>query len=527
MKMNEHKIANSRLSRYGGKFLAAALGVALFAGAPLYAADPANVVAVKAEQAKTAKPKAQKPAEALAASQQSVRPFPSSTELVPRMELSLGQSHLVRLPEGVILQKVKVDDEKVVQVEVTSPREVVIYAKTVGSTSVIIWDKTGQAAVVDVSVVGVTVAVDAAALQSKLRQVLPGEKGIKVSAAADSLVLSGTVTDAVKADKAVALAEAYEGKDKKKVINMLQVAAPQQVMLEVKIAEVSKTLLDDLGAQLGATAHVGGMAFALASGFLSLGATSATGALLTITDGKNTIKLDAQNKDGIVKILAEPNIMAISGQEGSFLAGGTIFIPVPQSSGGGVSTITLEEKEFGVGLKFTPTVLEDGLINLKVIPEVSELSQSGTQVFAGGQTSIFPSFTVRRASTTVQLHDGQSFAIAGLIKNNVTATITRFPILGDIPILGALFRSSEFQNNKTELLFVITPRLVKPLPPNYALPTDSYKEPNRKEFFLDGKFEGTPAEPAAPAIPPGNVPAPQPGGADQELQNAPGGFEMK
>ena len=526
--MNEHKIANSRLSRYGGKFLAAALGVALFAGAPLYAADPATVVAVRADQAKSAKSKTQKPAEALAASQQSIRPFPASTELVPSMELSLGQSHLVRLPEGVILQKVKVDDEKVVQVEVTSPREVVIFAKTVGSTSVIIWDKSGQTAVVDVSVVGVTVAVDAAALQSKLQQVLPGEKRIKVSTAADSLVLSGTVTDAVKAEKAMALAEAYAGKDKgKKVINMLQVAAPQQVMLEVKIAEVSKTLLDDLGAQLGATAKIGGMAFALASGFLSLDATSATGGLLTITDGKNTIKLDAQNKDGIVKILAEPNIMAISGQEGSFLAGGTIFIPVPQSSGGGVSTITLEEKEFGVGLKFTPTVLEDGLINLKVIPEVSELSQSGTQVFAGGQTSIFPSFTVRRASTTVQLHDGQSFAIAGLIKNNVTATITRFPILGDIPILGALFRSSEFQNNKTELLFVITPRLVKPLPPNYALPTDSYKEPNKKEFFLDGKFEGTPAEPAAPATPPGNAPAPQPGGADQELQNAPGGFEMK
>ena len=534
--MNEHKIANSRLSHYGGKFLAATLGIALFAGAPLYAAEPANAEAVKAEPAKKqmpAKSKAQKFAEASTASKKPVRPIPTSTELVPNMELSLGQSHLIRLPEGVSLQKVKVDDEKVVQVEVTSPREVVLHAKTVGSTVVIIWDKSGQAAVVDVSVVGVTVGVDAAALQSKLQQMLPGEKGVKVSTAADSLVLTGTVSDAVKVDKVMALAEAYAGKDKdKKVINMLQVAAPQQVMLEVKMAEVSKNLLDKLGAQFNASRSNGGVAYAIAAGFLSLTGANplSPGGLLTVTHGNTVIKLDAENKDGIVKILAEPNIIAISGQEGSFLAGGKLFIPVPQSNaagGLGASAITLEEREFGVGLKFTPTVLEDGLINLRVAPEVSELSQSGTEVIAGGGTSVLPSFTVRRASTTVQLRDGQSFAIAGLIKNNVTETIRRFPILGDIPILGALFRSSEFQNDKTELIFVVTPRLVKPLPPNYALPTDNFNEPESKEFFLNGKLEGKPAEPAAPAIPPGNVPTPQPGVVDPEQQNAPGGFEMK
>lgn len=531
--MNEHKIANSRLSHYGGKFLAATLGIALFAGAPLYAAEPANAEAVKAEPAKKqmpAKSKAQKLAEASTASKKPVRPIPTSTELVPNMELSLGQSHLIRLPEGVNLQKVKVDDEKVVQVEVTSSREVVLHAKTVGSTVVIIWDKSGQAAVVDVSVVGVTVGVDAAALQSKLQQILPGEKGIKVSTAADSLVLTGTVTDAVKADKVMALAEAYAGKDKdKKVINMLQVAAPQQVMLEVKMAEVSKNLLDKLGAQFNASRSNGGVAYAIAAGFLSLTGANplSPGGLLTVTHGNTVIKLDAENKDGIVKILAEPNIIAISGQEGSFLAGGKLFIPVPQTTAGGASTITLEEKEFGVGLKFTPTVLEDGLINLKVAPEVSELSQSGTEVVVGSGRSVLPSFVTRRASTTVQLRDGQSFAIAGLIKNNVTETIRRFPILGDIPILGALFRSSEFQNDKTELIFVVTPRLVKPLPPNYALPTDSFNAPDSKEFFLNGKLEGKPAEPAAPAIPPGNVPTPQPGVVDPELQNAPGGFEMK
>jgi pilus assembly protein CpaC len=514
MKMNKHKITNSQLSSCGSQLLAAMLGMALIAVAPLSAAE--------------SKQKVPKSTMAVAAAKKPTRSYPALTELVPRMELSLGQSHLVRLPVGVNLQKVKVDDEKIVQVEVTSPREVVIYAKTVGSTVVIIWDKSGQTTVMDVSVVGVTVGVDAVALQAKLQQVLPGEKGIKVSTAADSLVLTGVVTDAVKADKAMALAEAYAGKDKdKKVINMLQVAAPQQVMLEVKMAEVSKNLLDKLGASFGASRVNGGVAYAIASGFLSLtgGNPLSPGGLVTITHGDTSIKVDAENKDGIVKILAEPNIIAISGQEGSFLAGGKIFIPVSQSAAaGGVPTITLEEKEFGVGLKFTPTVLEDGLINLRVAPEVSELSQSGTEVVAGVVRSVLPSFTTRRVATTVQLHDGQSFAIAGLIKNNVTESIRRFPILGSIPILGALFRSSEFQNDKTELIFVVTPRLVKPLSPDYKLPTDSFIEPTRKEFMLDGKLEGQAGAPAAQS---GKNSTPQSGAVAPAQQSPSDGFEMK
>jgi len=425
------------------------------------------------------------------------------------------------------LQRVKVDDEKIVQVDVTSPREVVLHAKALGSTMVIILDKSGQSAVMDVRVVAVTTMMDAASLQTKLQQIMPNEKGIKVSTAADSLVLSGTVTDAVKADRAMALAEAYGSKDKdKKVINMLQVAAPQQVMLEVKMAEVSKNILDKLGASFGASRANGGVAYAIASGFLSL--TSADplspGGLLTITKGNTAIKIDAENKDGIVKILAEPNIIAISGQEGSFLAGGKIFIPVPQNNtGGGASVLTLEERDFGVGLKFTPTVLEEGMINLRVAPEVSELNQGGTTV--GG--SVFPSFTVRRVSTTVQLRDGQSFAIAGLIKNNVTENIRRFPILGEIPIIGALFRSSSFQEDKTELLFVVTPRLVKPLPPDFALPTDHFTPPSKTEFFLNGKLEGKPAEPAADDNPTQRAPASQPNTAAPDQSGAKDGFELK
>jgi pilus assembly protein CpaC len=340
----------------------------------------------------------------------------------------------------------------------------------------------------------------------------------------NTFILSGTVSDSVKVDQAVTLANAYAGgtagsNSSSKVVNMLQVSAPQQVMLEVKMAEVSKNLLDKLGAQFNASRHNGGVAYAIASGFLALTG-SATKGLLTITHGNTSIALDAQNKDGVVKILAEPNIMAISGQEGSFLAGGKIFIPISQTATGGLATVTLEEKEFGIGLKFTPTVLEDGLINLKVAPEVSELSETGIAITSGSNSSILPSFTTRRATTTVQLRDGQSFAIAGLIKNNVTETITRFPILGSIPILGALFRSSEFQHDKTELLFVITPRLVKPLPPDYILPTDSFVVPSDKEFFLNGKLEGKPdASTPAPV-----APAPK---ATKPEAVEPDGFEMK
>ena len=193
----------------------------------------------------------------------------------------------------------------------------------------------------------------------------------------------------------------------------------------------------------------------------------------------------------MVRILAEPTVMAISGQEGSFLAGGKIFVPVAQDN----NKVTLEEKEFGVGLRFTPTVLAGGRINLRVAPEVSEISREGIGITAAGFSSgaILPLITTRRASTTVELFDGQSFAIGGLIKNNRTTNIHGLPILGEIPVLGALFRSTDFQQDRTELLFVVTPHLVKPLPADYKLPTDSATAPSRAGLFLGGKMEGTPA----------------------------------
>ncbi len=206
--------------------------------------------------------------------------------------------------------------------------------------------------------------------------------------------------------------------------------------------------------------------------------------------------------------------MAISGKKGSFLAGGKIFIPVSQESSQTGTRISLEEKEFGVSVAFLPTVLDSGLVDLEIATEVSELNREGVGISAPGVSGIavLPSMTSRRAKTTVQLQDGQSFAIGGLIKNNSIATLKAFPILGEMPIIGALFRSTEFQTDRSELVFVITPRLVKPLPPDYALPTDNYVPPTRSDMILNGKLEGS-----APAAPPpalGAV-APAPGGGLQ------------
>lgn len=488
--MNELKI----MWRYGGKLLAGALGIALISASPLQAAEAPKAAAVKQPSGTSAAPA--KPAKASL----------PATELAPFLELAVGQSHLIRLPEKAQLAKVSVDDPKVLQVSVTSLREIVLNGKSAGSAVVTIKDKSGQTTVIDVTVLGGGVGRVAGGLQGKLQQLLPGERNIKVTPAADSVVLTGTASDAVKVDQAVALAEAYSGK---KVINFLQVSAPQQVMLEVKVAEVSKTLSDKLGANLTlAGGTFNNWNYSLLANFL----TGSPGSIIfTSPDGRKSLTLDAAKTDGLVKILAEPTIMAMSGQEGSFLAGGTIFIPVPQTGIGG-STITLQEKDFGVALKFTPTVLEAGRINLKVAPEVSEL---GRNVTVG--TVVVPSITTRRASTTVQLNDGQSFAIGGLIRNNITATVTAFPGLGEIPILGALFRSSDFVNDRSELLFVVTPRLVKPLPPDYALPTDGYIQPSRSEYLLQGKLEGEPKAESQPAAPAGaREPAP-----------ASGGFQMK
>src|SRR5688572_19583839 len=449
------------------------------------------------------------------------RPIVDSTSsfarIGPELNLLVGKSTLLRLEDPI--ERMSIGNPSITDVTLLSKREIYFLGKVMGSTNVMLWSNTGRATVIDV-----TVNFDVTPLQNELKLLLSDEKDITVTSTAGSIVLRGTVSDAVKVDQVLGIAEAWRARLTRdlvlpvqsggttisvgggggvqatvsaagpRIINMLRVRDPQQVMLEVKVAEVSKTVLERIGVTLDQFGSSGRseIRFLSASNFLNqlLGTASITRTTRAPVSGVvlEGLQIDAQKDDGLVKTLAEPTIMAISGQEASFLAGGKIFIPVARSNDlTGAVTITLEEKEFGVGLKFKPTVLEGGRIHLKVAPEVSELNAQGNPfTTVGGVTSVIPSFTVRRAETTLQLHDGQSFMIAGLVKNDVAASVNRIPGLGELPILGALFRSSEFQKDKTELMFVITPRLVNPLPPDFALPTDAFVEPSRAEFFLGG-----------------------------------------
>ena len=424
----------------------------------------------------------------------------ASARIAAPLRLASGKSSLMRLEFDVA--RVAVGNPDNLDVILITPREIYFLGKRTGTTNVFLWSKDGRTTIMEVAV-----SIDTFGVEEILRRLMPDEKSIVVTAAGDSLVLTGVVSDPVRVHRAVALTEQFGGR---KVVNLLGTSAAAQVMLEVKIAEVSKTVLDRLGARFDATATAsrvsgGNIRFGLLTQLLAGGAGA-----VSLARGANAVSIDAEIRNGLVKILAEPTIMAVSGQEGTFLAGGKIFIPVPQAGPSG-ATVTLEEKEFGVGLRFTPTVLEGGQINLRVTPEVSELSQIGVPFTSpNGATSVLPSITTRRASTTVQLFDGQSFAIGGLVRNNVTETIRRFPGLGDVPVLGALFRSSEFQNDASELLIIVTPRLVKPLTAVPALPTDKFSAPTRTEFLLHGQLEGVvPSKDTSGALAPaGKAPLP-------------------
>lgn len=462
-----------------------------------------------------------------------------------------------------------------IDVVLLNPNEIYILGKTVGSTNIIVLSKAGTCTVMDIAV-----GIDTKTLESRLSQFIPGS-AIKVTAAADSIILSGSIADATQVERAMSIAVAYTGEGK--VINMFSIADPQQVMLEVKVAEINRTMAEKLGFNLdrqftggggawtktisgifgggpanfnkniNATQKIGSGSLNVTGGVLNSALTvpiqvpvGIAGSTVTVPTGtpfaisstnipllqQTTTNLgtqdftswliDAQKTDGLVKILAEPNIVAISGQEGSFLAGGEIMIPVPQTNG----TVGLEAKQFGVGLRFTPTVLGEGRINIKVSPEVTDLVGFNPVATSGlGSTVVVPTFTTRRVNTTVQLREGQSLAIGGLLQDNFREQVKRFPILGEIPILGALFRSSEYQKNKTELLIVITPRLVKPLSPNYTLPTDGFVEPSRSELLFGGKMEGEKSQSGSSDS---KAPADQKSGSSGSTgSNGPSGFDLK
>jgi pilus assembly protein CpaC len=410
-----------------------------------------------------------------------------------RLHLVSGQSMLLKSAEPV--KRVSVANPEVADFTLVSPQEIYVLGKAPGVTTLMLWQDRKLLTVYDLEV-----AYDTSRLKEKLHQVLPEEKDIHVLATQDSVTLSGRVANTSNLSQTLALAKAYAPKGQ--VNNLLEVGGVHQVMLEVRVAEMQRSTIKRLGfnftylrngTEFGVTS-LGSLTTLVkpndanidSGGPFGLFVTPAVNALFRFNSGKNTWTgfIDALKEDGLAKVLAEPTLIAQSGQSASFLAGGQYPVPVPQ----GLGTVAIEYKDYGVKLLFTPTVLSKDKISVKVAPEVSELDFSTAVRIEG---FVVPGLSIRKAETVIELADGQSFAIAGLLRENVRDDVAKYPLLGDIPILGALFRSRAFQKNETELVIIATPHLAKPIDAaKQSLPTDYYIEPDDTELYLLGLMEG-------------------------------------
>lgn len=413
------------------------------------------------------------------------------------LRLAIGQSQIIQ--SAVPLEQVVIGSPDVADIKLLSARRVLILGIKPGRTNLVFRQKDGDL----VALMEVSVGYDLTGIKYKLHELMPHEPGMQVRDTNDRVILSGEVSSSLAMDKALSVARSFVPADK--VINLLQVAGGQQVMLEARIAEVSRSSMKELGLEgqfldgSGKWGVVMGKPLLNSFGTISpqdFVSASALNPVSSLTLPPNSLRLSLQalEEKGLAKTLAEPNLVALSGQEANFLAGGEYPIPVAQNSNN--STITVEYKTFGVGLRFTPTVLDADKINLKLLSEVSEVD--ATNSLKTGNI-VLPSFATRRAGTTVELADGQSFAIAGLMSNSMDNAISQFPVLGNIPVLGALFRSTKFQRNETELVVVITARLVGPVNKGrLALPTDVILPPNDVDQYLLGRMQGRVADrPAA------------------------------
>ncbi len=432
--------------------------------------------------------------------------------------LNVGEGQMVNLPRSVA--SVWTSNPKVADVYVNSPRQVNLFGKDAGEATII-------ATAADGSVVygaNVRVNQNISNINDILHQAMP-EANIDVRTVGQVAVINGTVASPEDAAQAEMLVKAAlnPGVDISKEgaaltivpVSRLKVATPLQVTLKVKIAEVSRDLMKSLGVNLLSQTN-GGFKIGVLQGsgiyLPTAGSAATTGAGQIIRNpvgstisgigklfGMDIVSsIDMAAVDGTASILAEPNLTALSGETASFLAGGEFPIPISQSLG----AVTIEYKQYGVGLAFTPIVLQDGRISMRVRPEVSELSDAGGISFNGYKV---PALTTRRAETTVELGSGQSFMIAGLLRNTTQNSIDKAPLLGDLPILGALFRSTKFRRQETELVIVVTPYLVRPVSGQIALPTNGYRAPTDVERVLEGQsYKGV-------SGPRGSVPAPGPG----------------
>jgi pilus assembly protein CpaC len=399
-----------------------------------------------------------------------------------KVEMVSGKSIILR--SSAPIKRVSIADPEIADFVILSAHEIYLKGKAAGITNLTLWQNKKLVAIFDLEV-----AYDISRLKQHIHALLPEEDALRVISTNDSITLSGKITSASNLSQALALAETYAPKGK--VNNLVEVGGVHQVMLEVRVAEMSRTLTKRLGINYAwqkgnqfAISQLGGLSSLDLNGILSV--SPAVTALFRFNSGSSTWTgiIDALVEDGLVKVLAEPTLITLSGQSATFLAGGEFPVPVPQ----GLGTVGIEYKPFGVGLIFRPTVLSKNKIGIEVTSEISELDFSTSVRVEGFVT---PGITVRRATTTVELGDSQSFAIAGLLRESVRAQISKFPLLGDIPVLGVLFQSKQFQKSETELIIIVTPHLVKPMEmAKQSLPTDFYVEPSDAEFYLLGALEG-------------------------------------
>ncbi len=458
----------------------------------------------------------------------SVTLLPVSLQANPTMQMANTQvditvngGTLVRLSKPA--SNVFIANPEIADIQVKSPRLIYVFGKTMGTTTLYAVSEND-----DVIFSGnVKVSHNLTDIRQTLKTMMP-RSNVDIELMNGVLVLTGNAKSPAEAEDAKNIAQTFIGKNYQ-VINRLQIATPTQVNLRVRVAEVARDVSKRLGfnweGTLGGSTFIGILngrdvfdvvtneALNMPMKEFFAGADNAGSLFGSISTGKLDINgiIDALETEGFLTVLAEPNLTALSGEFASFLAGGEFPIPVPQENG----VITIDYRSFGVGLQFTPTVLSNNTINLKVQPEVSQLSSAGAITLNG---FAIPALTTRRAETTVELASGQSFAIAGLLQNNLERELQKFPGLGDIPVLGALFRSDKFRRQETELIIIVTPYIVNPVKNGIQIPIpqDGLKMPNDLQRYIEGKsYQHMPKD--APQ------PMPMPG---QQTGTASGGFML-
>lgn len=403
--------------------------------------------------------------------------------------VGMGKSQVIELP--AVYSDLMIADPKIADIRPVGPRSIYLVGKGLGSTALTVYGAKHQI----LYSTNVVVSPDMDGFKARLHDLLPDETRVAVSAANQSLILSGTVGSPAALKQILTLAESY---NPGKVVNMMSVQGTQQVMLSVRFVEMQRTTAKDLRLNVQQTPTTTSPQVAVTTGDTLVNSaqtllqTFGTASLLwNVGGGDLSFLFDALETKGLVKTLAEPTLVTMSGDTANFLAGGEFPIPVAQTSVGTgtiAPTITVEFKQFGISLAFTPTLLQDGLINMVVNPEVSSIDPT-TSVRLG--VISVPGIKVRRAHTTVELRDGESFTIAGLLSDNYQNSIRQYPFVGDLPIIGSLFRSTGFQRDQTELVIVVTPHLVTPRRAVAATAADHFVPPSDLELFLLGAQRGS------------------------------------